>query len=69
LSDASDVDSNLFYSKISRDNEFLKIFNKLIEYFWGSQIKIYLKPRVFDERVNKWIVKSLLLPVVAYELK
>jgi len=69
LAGVSDIDSNLFYSEISHDNEFLKMFNNLIKYFWGPQIKIYLKPRFFDEKANKWIIKSLLLPVVSYELK
>lgn len=69
LTEAYEVESNIFYSQISQDNEFLKMFNRLIEHYWGPQIKIYLKPRVFDEKVNKWVVKSLLLPVISYELK
>ena len=60
---------NFFHSTIVHDNEFLKMFNKLIEKFWGPLIKIYLKPRIYDERSNKWIIKNLLLPVVVYEIK
>lgn len=63
------LDINFFHSTIARDNEFLKMLNNLIENFWGQQIKIYLKPRIYDETTNKWIVKSLLLPVISYELK
>ncbi len=69
LLDSVEVNSELFYSQIAHDNYFLKMFNRLIEHYWGPQIKIYLKPRVFDEKVNKWVVKSLLLPVISYELK
>jgi hypothetical protein len=69
LSGDVEVNSDLFYSEIAHDNEFIRMFNRLIEYYWGPQIKIYLKPRVFDEKVNKWIIKSLLLPVMSYELK
>lgn len=65
----ADVDLNIFYSQIAHDNEFLKMFNKVIRDHWGDQIKIYLKPRTYDEQKNKWIIKSLLLPVSSYELK
>lgn len=63
------LDTQFFYSTIARDNEFLKMFNRLIESQWGPQIKIYLKPRIYDEKTNKWVIKSLLLPVISYELK
>ena len=62
-------DLNTFYTVISKDNEYLKLFNRLIESQWGLQIKIYLKPRIFDSQANKWIIKSLLLPVISYEVK
>ena len=62
-------DLDTFYSIISRDNEFLKMFNKLLEKYWGKLIKIYLKPRIKNEQTGKWILKSLLLPVIPYELK
>ena len=45
------------------------MLNKLFEKHWGKLIKIYLKPRVKNEQTNKWILKSLLLPVIPYELK
>ena len=63
------VDLNFFHSTIAKDNEFLKMFNRLIESHWGPQIKIYLKPRIYDQMTNKWVIKSLLLPVISYELK
>lgn len=63
------LDINFFHLTIARDNEFLKMFNKLITSKWGPQIKIYLKPRVYDDKSNKWVVQSLLLPVISYELK
>jgi hypothetical protein len=63
------IDLKLFYDDISHDNEFIKMFNKLIENKWGLQIKIYLKPRTYNEKLNKWVINSLLLPVSSYELK
>ena len=65
----TDFDLEIFYSIISRDNHYLKMLNKLFEKYWGKLIKIYLKPRVKDQITRKWILKSLLLPVIPYELK
>lgn len=63
------LDINFFYTTIARDNEYLKMLNRLIESYWGPQIKIYLKPRIYDQTINKWVIKTLLLPVISYELK
>jgi hypothetical protein len=62
-------DTETFYSVIAYDNHFLKMFNNLLEKYWGKLIKIYLKPRSKNEKTGKWILKSVLLPVIAYELK
>jgi len=51
-----------FYSIISRDPTYLKMFNDVIEKYWGKQIKVTLRPRKFDEKLNKWVLKSLFLP-------
>lgn len=65
----TDFSEETFYTIISRDNEYLKMVNQVIETYWGKQINIYLKPRSKDEKTNKWVIKSLLLPVIPYELK
>lgn len=66
---STSIDLNFFHSTIARDNTYIKMLNELIEKYWGKQIKIYLKPRTYDEKVNKWIIKSLILPVISYEPK
>jgi len=68
-SDSKQLDLKLFYEDIAQNNEFLKMFNNLITDKWGLQIKIYLKPRKYNEKLKKWVINSLLLPVSAYELK
>jgi hypothetical protein len=65
----TNFDIETFYSIISRDNQFIKMFNELLEKYWGKLIKVYLKPRIKNEQTGKWILKSLLLPVIPYELK
>ena len=54
---------------MSYDDTFLKSYNELINQYFNNSIKIYLKPRKKDEKTNKWIIKSLILPVIPYELK
>lgn len=65
----TDFTLETFYGVISRDNEFIRMLNQVIENYWGKQIEIHLKPRSKDENTGKWILKSLLLPVTPYKLK
>jgi len=62
-------DLETFYGVIAYDNYFLKMFNQVIENNWGKLINIYLKPRSKNEKTGKWIINSLILPVISYELK
>jgi hypothetical protein len=58
-----------FYNVISRDDSYLKLYNELINKYLNNSIKIYLKPRIKDEKTNKWVIKSLELPLIPYEFK
>ena len=65
----SDFSLEKFYTEISYDDSFLKSYNELINIYFNDSIKIYLKPRKKDKKTNKWIINSLILPVIPYELK
>lgn len=57
-------DTEYFYSIISRDNTFLKMYNNLFIKYWGKLIKVYLKPRSKNKLNGKWEINSLLLPII-----
>jgi hypothetical protein len=52
-----------YYSTISQDEEFLKMFNSMVNKYLDNQIKIIMKHRSKDKLTGKWILKNLYLPV------
>jgi hypothetical protein len=56
-------DEEFYYSNISTDEEFLKMFSSMINKYLDNQIKIIMKHRHKDKMIGKWILKNLYLPV------
>ena len=47
---------DIFHKIISKDNTYLKMLNRMIEKYWGRSIQIYLKPRSWNPKTNRWII-------------
>jgi len=56
-------DEEFYFSNVATDNEFLKMFNSMVNKYLDNQIKIIMKHRSKDKMTGKWILKSLYLPV------
>lgn len=56
-------DENFYYSNISTDTSFLKMFNSMVNKYLDNQLKIIIKNRHKDKLTGKWILKNLYLPV------
>jgi hypothetical protein len=52
-----------FYKKIANDDEYLNMFNDLVNKYLDNQKKIIIKHRSKDKLTNKWILKDLYLPI------
>lgn len=61
-------DSEYFYKKIARNTKkYLNEYNKMIDKYWGKQIKILFKGRSKDKKTKKWLIDSFYLPVKVIE--
>jgi hypothetical protein len=56
-------DEEYYYSKISLDDKYLKMFNSMVNKYLDNQLKIIIKHRSKDNMTGKWILKNLYLPV------
>jgi len=52
-----------YYSEIALDDEFIKMFDQMVNKYLNNQLKITIKHRTKDKLTNKWIVNQLLLPI------
>ncbi len=59
----ADFDQDFYYNTIAQDEEFVKLFNQMVNKYLNNQLKITIKRRSKDKLTNKWIIKQLLLPV------
>lgn len=58
-----EFNEEFYYKTIATDNEFLKLFNEMINKYLNDQLKIVIKHRTKDPLTNKWILKNLYLPI------
>jgi len=56
-------DENFYFENIALDQEFLKMFNKMIDKYLNKQLKVHIKHREKDMLTNKWILKQLYLQI------
>ncbi len=56
-------DEEFYFSNVAADNEFLKMFNSMVNKYLNDQLKIIIKHRSKDKMTGKWILKNLYLPV------
>ena len=56
-------DEEFYYSKVATDDDFLKMFNSMVNKYLDDQLKIIIKHRSKDKMTNKWILKNLYLPI------
>lgn len=56
-------DEDFYYSKVATNDEFLKMFNSMVNKYLDDQLKIIIKHRSKDTMTGKWILKNLYLPV------
>jgi hypothetical protein len=58
-----DFNSDFFYENIATNKKYIKMFNKMVDKYLGSQVKIIYKHRVFEKLSGMWILKKLYLPL------
>jgi hypothetical protein len=56
-------DEDFYYSKVATDDDFLKMFNSMVNKYLDDQLKIIIKHRSKDKMTGKWILKNLYLPI------
>jgi len=56
-------DEDFYYSNIAANDEFLKMFNSMVNKYLDDQLKIIIKHRSKDTMTGKWILKNLYLPI------
>ena len=56
-------DEEFYYSKVATDDDFLKMFNSMVNKYLDDQLKIIIKHRSKDTMTGKWILKNLYLPI------
>jgi hypothetical protein len=61
-----DIDLDKYYNEIINNKLYLKMYNKLLEKYLGKVLKIYYKPRKYNHKIDKWIVNSIILPIIPY---
>ena len=59
----ADFDQEYYFQKIANSDEFVKMFDQMVNKYLGNQLKITLKHRVKDKLSGKWIIDKLYLPV------
>lgn len=56
-------DEDFYYSKVATDDDFLKMFNSMVNKYLDDQLKIIIKHRSKEKMTGKWILKNLYLPI------
>jgi hypothetical protein len=59
----ADFDQEYYFQKIANSDEFVKMFDQMVNKYLGNQLKITLKHRVKDKLSGKWIIDKLYLPI------
>jgi hypothetical protein len=59
----SNFNEEYYYSIIANDEDYLNMFNQMVNKYLDNQLKIIIKHRTIDKLTNKWIINNLYLPV------
>ena len=59
----AEFDQEYYFQHIANTDEFVKMFDQMVNKYLGNQLKITLKHRVKDKLSGKWIIDKLYLPV------
>ena len=68
-SDFSNHRQQIYYEKVCNDLKYIKYFNKMVQQYFHPQMIVLYKPREFDRKTNKWIIKTLYVKVEPVEIE
>lgn len=59
---------DIFFKEVAQDTTYIEYFNKLVREYFHPEMQVLYKPREFDKKTGKWIIKNLSLKVNPVEI-
>ena len=67
--DFSNHRQKIFYDSVAQDKTYIKMYNKMVKKFFNPNMIIFYKPREYDRKINKWIIKNLYIKVEPVQIE
>ena len=64
-----DEGQSKFYNEIAQDKKYIKLFNRIVRKYFDPNMEIYYKPRKYDTKTKKWVIKNLYVKIQPVEIK
>jgi hypothetical protein len=52
-----------FYKNVAQDKTYIKMYNKMVKTYFNENMVVSYKPRKYDKKTNKWIIKNLYIKI------